>query len=77
MGAAAALTMLGIGFLVFYSTAWLRGINPDCGCFGENKFLQATPPVGMARALGISLLAGAVWAKGIKNRVGAFAPTLN
>ncbi len=43
--------VLGLGFVVFVGSAWARGLDVSCGCFGG----AATPvgPVAAARALGI------------------------
>lgn len=59
-GAATCLTLLCLGFCVFYAYAWMNGIHPSCGCFGNNPLLQASPPQGIIRAAVIGLLGVAI-----------------
>jgi uncharacterized membrane protein YphA (DoxX/SURF4 family) len=57
-GAATCITLLCLGFCVFYAYAWKNGIHPSCGCFGSSPLLEASPPQGLARAAFIGVLAG-------------------
>ena len=59
-GAATTITLMCIGFTFFYAYAWFLGIEPDCGCFGNNPLLQANPIQGIIRAITIGLLSASV-----------------
>lgn len=62
---ALALTGLSTGFLLLYAATLILGITPDCGCFGDNPFLQVTPVSGFWRAVALTALTGGVWAKSL------------
>ncbi|MEI6465158.1 MAG: MauE/DoxX family redox-associated membrane protein [Verrucomicrobiota bacterium] len=58
-GAAAWCTVLGAGFVTALGTAWLRGINLDCGCFGTSAAAgEGSLALALARA-GLILAAAA------------------
>lgn len=61
-GAALTIFALCLGFAALYGTTIALGITPDCGCFGDNPLLKATPPEGVIRGLALAGLAGIVWA---------------
>ena len=61
-GAALTIFALCLGFATLYGTAIALGITPDCGCFGDNPLLKATPPEGVVRGLALAGLAVVVWA---------------
>lgn len=74
---ALSLTVLSTGFCLLYAAMLILGITPDCGCFGENPFLKATPVSGFWRGLALMALTGGVWAKslGIKRLCKIKPPT--
>jgi hypothetical protein len=57
---------LSLGFAAIYAAAIAMSITPDCGCFGDNPLLKATPPQGLVRGLILAALAGLVWAGSLK-----------
>lgn len=42
--------LLGIGFSIFVTSAWIRGIDVSCGCFGASS-QQPVGPLVVIRAL--------------------------
>lgn len=66
---ALAATGLAAAFTVFYATAWLRGLDVSCSCFGSIQFLQVTPSGGLLRA--VVLLALSAWVTRQEYRRGA------
>ena len=66
---ALAATGLAAAFTVFYATAWIRGLDVSCSCFGSIRFLQVTPAGGLLRA--VVLLALAAWVMRQEYRRGA------
>lgn len=56
-GAAALLTLLLLGFSTAIISAWIRGLDITCGCFGGQETMNY--PVKIAQNLGL-ILAG-VW----------------
>lgn len=69
-GATTTITALCLGFALFYAYAWNMGIQPKCGCFGNNPLLEASPPQGVLRALAIAALSGLLLADTYKNYQG-------
>lgn len=55
-------------FAILYGQALVRGFTPDCGCFGKNPLLKATPPIGVARSGVLFLLAVSAWAESLRRR---------
>jgi uncharacterized membrane protein YphA (DoxX/SURF4 family) len=60
-GASLLIALLCSGFVVFYAYAWIHGIQPSCGCFGNNPLFQASPPQGILRSSVIGLIAAKIW----------------
>ncbi len=56
-GAVALLTLLLLGFTVAVASAWVRGLDISCGCFGSAEAMNY--PVKIAQNLG--LVAVGIW----------------
>ncbi len=56
-GAVALLTLLLLGFTVAVASAWVRGLDISCGCFGSAEAMNY--PVKIAQNLG--LVAAGLW----------------
>ncbi len=50
--------LLGVGFSIFVTSAWIRGIDVSCGCFGASS-QQPVGPLAVVRAVGLT--AAGVW----------------
>lgn len=59
-GASALCTALGVGFVVALGSAWWRGLDIDCGCFGGDAAGSGNLALALGRAAGILGLAVAL-----------------
>lgn len=69
----AAAAALALGFVIFLTSAWARGLDVSCGCFGATN-----SPVGLfatARALALFILAAAGLTREFNLVTRSFAPT--
>jgi len=53
LGAATLCTALGVSFVVALSSAWWRGLDIDCGCFGGGTAGSGNVALALLRAAGI------------------------
>ncbi len=58
-GAAALLTLLILGFTVAVASAWARGLDIACGCFGSEEAMDY--PVKIAQNLVLMAVGGGLW----------------
>ncbi len=58
-GAAAVLTLLLLGFTLAIISAWVRGLDITCGCFGGEAPMNY--PVKVAQNLGLIATGGWLW----------------
>jgi len=63
-GAAALLTLLLLGFTLAIATAWARGLDIACGCFGDEEVMNY--PVKVAENAGLILWGAALWWAALK-----------
>lgn len=56
----ALLILIGLCgiFCVALASAWLRGLDITCGCFGQDATASSTVPLAFFRSLGLGLLGG-------------------
>lgn len=76
-GAAALLTLLLFGFTLAIISAWIRGLDITCGCFGSE--VPMNYPVKVAQNLGLIAFGFWLWwsasGAGICARTGAKTPS--
>lgn len=58
-GAAALLTLLTLGFTVAVASAWVRGLDIACGCFGATEAMNY--PEKVAQNLALIAVGGYLW----------------
>ncbi len=58
-GAAALLTLLVMGFTLAVASAWVRGLDIACGCFGGTETMNY--PVKIAQNLGLAAVGVWLW----------------
>lgn len=58
-GAAAILTLLLLGFTLAVASAWIRGLDLSCGCFGGTGSMNY--PVKIAQNLGLIAMGWWLW----------------
>lgn len=61
-GAAALLTLLLVGFTLGIVSAWIRGLDITCGCFGSEEPMNY--PVKVAQNVALAAIGGWVWWQG-------------
>jgi len=60
LGALAVLIGLSLGFSGAIASAWLRGLDISCGCFGSEEGSRASLVVSLLRSVSLVLLCGCV-----------------
>lgn len=58
-GAAALLTLLLLGLTLAVASAWARGLDIACGCFGGDETMNY--PIKIIQNLGIAAIAAWLW----------------
>ena len=61
LGAATVCVGLGLGFVTALGSAWGRGLDIDCGCFGGGSAGSGNVALALLRAAGILVAAVALW----------------
>jgi len=58
-GAAALLTLMLLGFTLGIVTAWVRGLDISCGCFGSEEAMNY--PIKLAQNLVLIAIGAGLW----------------
>jgi uncharacterized membrane protein YphA (DoxX/SURF4 family) len=59
---ALAATGLSLAFVIFYASAWVRGLDVQCACFGTLEFFRVSTGGGLLRAGAMLALSSWVYA---------------